>query len=74
MAIGLFIAFALGAAFGYIMCAVLSANTTDEEWQKIAGVPAQPTVPPMPKIYKDEGTRCTAKGRDTISTSIVRMT
>lgn len=40
MAIGLFIAFALGAAFGYIMCAVLSANTTDEEWQKIAGVPA----------------------------------
>ena len=57
MAIGLFIAFALGAAFGYIMCAVLSANTTDEEWQKIAGVPAQPTVPPMPKIYKDEGTK-----------------
>ena len=49
MAIGLFIAFALGAAFGYIMCAVLSANTTDEEWKKIAGVPAQPTVPPMPK-------------------------
>ena len=57
MAIGLFIAFALGAAFGYIMCAVLSAHTTDEEWQKIAGVPAQPTVPPMPKIYKDEGTK-----------------
>lgn len=57
MAIGLFIAFALGAAFGYIMCAVLSANTTDEEWQKIAGVPAQPTVPPMPcKHDKDTAT------------------
>lgn len=57
MAIGLLIAFALGTVFGYIMCAVLSANTTDEEWQKIAGVPVQPTVPPMPKIYKDEGTK-----------------
>ena len=50
MAIGLLIAFALGTVFGYIMCAVLSANTTDEEWQKIAGVPVQPTVPPMPSI------------------------
>ncbi len=54
MAIGLFIAFALGAAFGYIMCAVLSANTTDEEWQKISGAPVQPTVPPMPNMHKDE--------------------
>ena len=50
MAIGLLIAFALGTVFGYIMCAVLSANTTDEEWQKIAGVPVQPTAPPMPSI------------------------
>lgn len=57
MAIRLLIAFALGAAFGYIMCAVLSANTTDEEWQMISGAPAQPTVPPMPSIDKSEGTK-----------------
>ena len=57
MVVAVLIAFALGTVFGYIMCAVLSANTTDEEWQKIAGVPAQPTVPPMPSIDKDEGTK-----------------
>ena len=54
MAIGLVIAFALGAAFGYIMCAVLSANMTDEEWQKICGAPIQPTVPPMPCKHDKE--------------------
>jgi hypothetical protein len=57
MVVAVLIAFALGAAFGYIMCTVLSANTTDEEWQKIAGVPAQPTVPPMPSKHdKDTAT------------------
>lgn len=44
MVVAVLIAFTLGTVFGYIMCAVLSANTTDEEWQKIAGVPAQPEI------------------------------
>ena len=35
MGIGLFITFVVGACFGYIMYAVLSANTTDEEWQDL---------------------------------------
>ena len=63
MVVAVLIAFALGTVFGYIMCAVLSANTTNEEWQKIAGVPVQPTVPPMPSINKDEGARC-ERGKD----------
>ena len=35
MGIGLLITFVVGACFGYIMCAVLSANTTDEEWRDL---------------------------------------
>lgn len=27
--------FAIGCAFGYIFCAVLSKNTTDEEWEEL---------------------------------------